>query len=553
MMTSRNFLGGCCVLLVLIMVGGLAPVVKADVCTTYKLTVPTASNTRIIYVFNCTSVNALNPTLPTITGSPPSTFNEVDLSPNFFSVLPINQVCQFTNAYAINLSYNQLTSLTNAFVLLSCITGIQSLDFSHNQIITPLVQTDFSDSLAATIIYLNLNYNNIAYIQTQTFIKSDGTSRFPNLVYLGIANNQLTAFDILWPLAISSPILEVDLRNNPVNQLVNQLGRSFTDSSFSNAMTGFRSVYVTNNSITSISDWNLMIYGVNTAAQFQTFLAKIQNYDFRSATRTPSLYCYCPPTGLSTNTWFLTFYQSISLTPAIYQLYCTNMNGMNIFQFSCPLTGVTTTTTGSGATNAGALVGASTSTSSNLYLLFLLLLIPLFLILLIIFLCCCCRGCQMSTMSCCSWHICACLQPEKGTEAELSGKIYDASIIYNAEDERWVDEEFTPMISDMKLGYKLNKFSINDRKSKEIEKDLALSKRVVIIFTNRFRDFEWENKRFKEILIKASINDPHSVLIVINRSNLTDQTVKSLFFNLQLQSKLDVEAQETKEAEASAA
>ena len=309
-----------------------------NVCSNIKTIIPstTTTVTKVIYTFTCTSSVAPNPTLPSLAGCNQLDFNEMNLSPNFYNQLPLTQLCTYTNVYSINLSSNQFTVLTGAFVLLACLPNLRSIDFSYNQVATPIMATDFADSLASTLVYLNLNNNQIPYVQSSTFISNSGTSRFPNLLYIGLANNQLKSFDMLWPLALPNLVLQVDVRNNPITHLVNELGKPYNDTIFATPMSGYRNVDISNNKINSISDFNLLQYGLYTVSDFQCFLTKIQNYDLRLTSRKPSLCCTCPSGGLYTNTWYSAFCNKINNNYIILDLYCVNMKSQ-IFNFDCPV------------------------------------------------------------------------------------------------------------------------------------------------------------------------------------------------------------------------
>ena len=193
--------------------------------------------------------------------------------------------------------------------------------------------------------------------------------------------------------------------------------------------------------------------------------------------------------------------------------------------------------TSSASATAGSLLVASgtQSSSSNLmYLFLLLLLVPIAFVVFMV-LCCCCfgRACQSCTFNCCSCVSFPCLRPDHHTSVETARqKLFDASVCYNESDEVWVNKEFMSRISEFGRGFKLNKITINQQKPSELGKEFEQSKRIVLIFSNRFLDREWKNKRFQDLLVSACINDPHSVLIAINNSNLPDKTLKSMLFNL---------------------
>ena len=181
----------------------------------------------------------------------------------------------------------------------------------------------------------------------------------------------------------------------------------------------------------------------------------------------------------------------------------------------------------------GQLVQSTTADLNYLYLLFLL--IPLALLLLLIFCCCCCRCCQRRTFHGCDCVCCDCLRPENSSLAVESGKVYDVCVCYNKMDEKWVNKEFLPVHSEFERGHVVKSFALTDRSLKDIEKDFRVSKRIVLIFSNQFITNEWANKEYRRALRRFSIQDPFSKIIIVNKSNFSRQTIKSLVFNFQME------------------
>ena len=209
---------------------------------------------------------------------------------------------------------------------------MQILDLSYNSISTPLLASDFNDAFGLIIGSLSLNNNQIPYIDTGVFFRQDGTSRFTSLYYLNLAFNQIKVFDLIWPLSLSKPLVQVNLADNLINSINNQLGKTFTDTTFVN-LTGSQIVDITNNQLTSLSDSVFFQY-VHSASQFQYFLYKISNYNFKQTVNQMS--CVCPTaTGLYTVYWYQSFKSSIlSKSAPIYQLNCSNQ-AYDIFDFPC--------------------------------------------------------------------------------------------------------------------------------------------------------------------------------------------------------------------------
>jgi hypothetical protein len=266
-------------------------------------------------------------------GSNQREYNELVLSPNLYNYFPVNELCPFVNIYLLDLSYNQIRVTTGIFKYISsCLSLLQILDLSYNSINTPLLASDFDDAFGTNIGSINLSTNQIPSIDTGVFFRQDGTSRFPRLYNLNLANNQIKIFDLIWPLSLSRPIVQISLALNPINSIRNQLGKTFTDATFVN-MTGSQIVNITNNQLTSLSDDAFLQY-VHSASQFQYLLHKISNYNFKQNVN--QLSCVCPLyTGLYTVSWYQSFKNSIpSITAPIYQLNCSNQ-AYYIFDFPC--------------------------------------------------------------------------------------------------------------------------------------------------------------------------------------------------------------------------
>jgi hypothetical protein len=91
------------------------------------------------FIFQCYQPDVLNPLLPYVDGSYPSTFDVLELSPNLYTNISSNDLCQFTNIHTLDLSFNQLTTIAGVFKAISCFNQIQNITASYNQITTPLL------------------------------------------------------------------------------------------------------------------------------------------------------------------------------------------------------------------------------------------------------------------------------------------------------------------------------------------------------------------------------------------------------------------------------
>lgn len=305
-------------------------------CTIDKVEIPQTPVNRVIFRFKCQSGTDLNPTIPVYGGSAQAEYNELDLSPNLYTELPVQQLCAFANIYYLDLSFNRITNMTNRYKQLSCLTQLVQFDLSNNLINTPMLDNDFDDIFPQRLEIFDLSNNQIPYVETALFIRLDGSARFPRLRQLNLANNQLKEFDILMPLILPSTQLDVDMSNNPIASIRNQLGRSFRNALFVNNVTGVtRRVNVRNHALTRLDDTNLLQYQITSETDFRHFLHKIENYDFRQVTNTLS--CICPPvTGSYLVYWYANFSNTLTgKTEPIYNLLCSNIANRNIFAYNC--------------------------------------------------------------------------------------------------------------------------------------------------------------------------------------------------------------------------
>jgi hypothetical protein len=203
--------------------------------------------------------------------------------------------------------------------------------------------------------------------------------------------------------------------------------------------------------------------------------------------------------------------------------------------FSITPTASTASTASTSTNGAEAQLGdtttqsSSTNGNSNLWYLLFLLLIPLALIILLIFCCCCGRYCQICSHQSCDCLLCPCARPK---DAYIdNGKVYDATICYSEYDENWLDEQFLPCLSQFEHNYKIHKLSLYNRSvdkiSRENEKVLRSSKRIILIFSRKFLKEEWSNKSFRNVLrdINMDKNNKHCVIIAVNVGALSQKEI----------------------------
>ncbi len=151
------------------------------------------------------------------------------------------------------------------------------------------------------------------------------------------------------------------------------------------------------------------------------------------------------------------------------------------------------------------------------------------LLVLLAFCCCCGRCTQVFTHSSCNLLLCPCSRPKDSSKDNM--KIYDATICYSEYDENWLDEQFMPCLSQFENNYKIHKLSLynrsSDKISRENEKVLRSSKRIILIFSRKFLKEEWSNNSFRNVLRDICIdkNNKYCVLIVVNVGALTQSDI----------------------------
>ena len=280
-----------------------------------------------------------NPAFQIPFGSFPTDFTQLVISPNTYTYLPMLSICQFSNIDLLDISYNQLTSITGLIQSINCLSYLKKLKLSNNFISTGLQSSDFDDIFSPSLVSIDLSNNQIPSIASNVFIKSDGSIRFTNLVNLNLKNNQIKLFDLLWPLTIPSGSLLVDMSSNPISSLVNGFNKNYSSSIFNYPMTGSRLVNIQNNQIKVFSDSNLIQYGLSSANDLKIFLNKISNYDFRqnNASNLSTINCSCSSSSLQTITWYqqLLAASMINTNALINQLYCVNIPNIYPLNIDC--------------------------------------------------------------------------------------------------------------------------------------------------------------------------------------------------------------------------
>ena len=591
-------------------------------CTINKFKIPLQFNVmKTIYQFSCFTNTPLNPKFPSLPNSYPNEYNELDLSPNFYSEIPTEQICPYKYLQVLNLGSNLIRNISGTFYKLKCLTSLSQIDLSNNLIESTLEASDFDDFFAAQLQSLNFSSNRIHTIKTNAFLDEKGKSRFTNLRYVNFANNLIKEFDLLWPLLLPSQSILIDVKQNPIISITNQLGLNYDDPLLSNNLVGYRYLDVTDNQIDRLDDSNLLQYGLHNHTDFQSFLQKIANYDLRTIRTPKRLFCDCEQKQQKTVDWFRQFDKTVdSIKYPIYQLFCANMaTKQYIFNFSCPSTTTTTITTTTTTTTITKTTTSSTTTATkistrsttkkritstttptkvfksittrsnqpvelitpdfympmnnfdsynvsnnlptrsnfssfineglrldtnstmrkteneNLYLL-ILLIIPAIIIAVTIFVCGIGRSCQVFFYKTCQCILCPCFRQDDSSA--LNGKVFDMTICYSDNDEHWLNEQFMTQLSEFDRGYKIHKLNLNNQSnigkslSEEQKRILCKSKRIVLMFSEKFTKDEWSDKQFRDFIKKIYLTDRSCILVPVNLGSMTSERIKVMFTEL---------------------
>ncbi|CAF0990955.1 unnamed protein product [Brachionus calyciflorus] len=173
--------------------------------------------------------------------------------------------------------------------------------------------------------------------------------------------------------------------------------------------------------------------------------------------------------------------------------------------------------------NSNSTSSTTTTQNDNLYFLLLLLLIPLILLLVLLFLCCCGRWFSVCCFGCCSTRLCQCAQPDKKTIFKDDAEINDISILYNENNQMWVDKNFVPNLRNAKRDLKINKINKPSDLTPDNKTQISNSRRIALIFTKKFIQNEWQNQELKNFL--KEIN-PERIIIAICVGDLTRKQIK---------------------------
>lgn len=109
-----------------------------------------------------------------------------------------------------------------------------------------------------------------------------------------------------------------------------------------------------------------------------------------------------------------------------------------------------------------------------------------------------------------------------------SGKKYDTVFCYGEHDENWLEELFIPVFSEYDRGYRIHKIKIdpNSQFVKDQVEILKKSRRIVILFSEKFLAEEWKNNHsFKETLKELCQTDSNLILVPVFVDMFTKEEV----------------------------
>lgn len=168
-------------------------------------------------------------------------------------------------------------------------------------------------------------------------------------------------------------------------------------------------------------------------------------------------------------------------------------------------------------------------TTSN-YIYLVLLVVPFLLMMIVLLACAYGRRFQVFVHNTCSVIVCPCFRPPDAFGK--SSKIYDVTICFSEYDEQWLNEEFMTQFSVYDPGYKIHKLNLYQRLnfhlSETSKRVLNSSKRIVLIFSEKFLNNEWNNKTFHDYIKQIASTDKACIIVPINLGELSEPRMNSI-------------------------
>jgi Leucine-rich repeat (LRR) protein len=174
----------------------------------------------------------------------------------------INNCQNLTNLISLDLSFNQLKSLTNTNF--NCLNNLTSLRLNNNNITT--IDSDSFKNLT-NLRFLYLSNNQISVIPQYLF-----ETHLINLRVIDLSYNLMTEIE-LWPTYLSQ-IFYINLKYNSIQKFTNKFGWFFSSSSNLPSLTSTTTIDLQFNNISSIDDATIQQYGVCSYSDYSTFVIK---------------------------------------------------------------------------------------------------------------------------------------------------------------------------------------------------------------------------------------------------------------------------------------
>lgn len=146
------------------------------------------------------------------------------------------------------------------------------------------------------------------------------------------------------------------------------------------------------------------------------------------------------------------------------------------------------------------------------------------LVMILLFVCACGRRFQVFIHNNFSIIMLPCFRPPD--QASKSSKIYDITICFSEYDEQWFNEEFMSKFSEYDPGFKTHSLilyqRLNYHLSETSKRVLNSSKRIVLIFSEKFLNNEWNNKTFRDYIKNIAFADKSCIIVPINQDGLSE-------------------------------
>ena len=543
MRTQLNFLIISTILLVAVKINSINGYTLSSTNCPTSCTCTLASNT--LTISGCSQTSATF-SLPSNFVSDPqlSSVTSIVASGCLIQSFPSN-ICSYPSVTSLDLSTNQITSLTNSN--LNCLPSLSNLKLDNNLISS--ISSDAFNGLT-NLNFLYLSNNKISQIPQGLF-----NTGLANLLSIDLSYNLLTTME-LWPTYLPK-VFFVNLKNNAIQYFSNSFGW-FLYQNYP-AFTSTATIDMRNNLISSLSDVQIQQYGVCSYNDYVSFITKYFNVFWIDNN---PIVCSCSNSQrlvtdsivllASNNALTLSnLYKSYCLTPSAY-------SGKHVLSFdvcsssinypycvnSTATTTVATTTFENITVTAGFLGGTTSAPLSGgaiagivigiLFALFVLLFILLCIFQTELIACCFfnCNCCYMCLSDC---------RKTKKTEAfsnDMSKKFFGAFVSYNPKNTnsmKWIENKLMPSlhVSDPAMKYFLHygKENIEGHTfSPLIHEKLENTAHLILVLSDEFLDNEWNNMEFRT-KIRTLIQNRKMEITCVQMIDVTDEEVEEFVRN----------------------